>query len=250
MENNFPSSEKTRHEIGVGRNTASPLNVQYRLECIAGLLQGRWLDAGCAEGTYTNALLTHGANEAFGVDLLRDRVAAAAERFPNIDFREAATETLPFPDSFFDGIWLNEVLEHVADERRSLAEFRRVLQPNGVLVILAPNRWFPFEGHSINIGSWVSHAPMPFVPWLPRSVTDRWTTARNYWPSEVRKLVREAGFDLAAPQFIMPVLEVFPWLPQSGVDFFQKHLEHLDDIPIVRRFGVSNLVIAHPCATP
>ena len=42
---------------------------------------------------------------------------------------------------------MNEMFEHVADERWALAEILRVLKPGGILVLISPNRWFPIEGH-------------------------------------------------------------------------------------------------------
>ncbi|HUG01889.1 MAG TPA: methyltransferase domain-containing protein [Longimicrobiales bacterium] len=42
------------------------------------------------------------------------------------------------PDDSFDGIWCSHVLEHVADDRAALAEFRRVLVPGGWAVVGVP----------------------------------------------------------------------------------------------------------------
>ena len=53
---------------------------------------------------------------------------------------------LPFDDQSFDGVMAVGVLEHVrerdGDERASLCELRRVLKPNGILIIThLPNRF-------------------------------------------------------------------------------------------------------------
>lgn len=45
---------------------------------------------------------------------------------------------IPFPDSAFDVIYCSHVLEHVADDRRAMREFRRVLRPDGWAVLLVP----------------------------------------------------------------------------------------------------------------
>lgn len=49
---------------------------------------------------------------------------------------------LPFPDGAFDRVVAAEVLEHVEDDRRVLAELARVLRPGGVLAVTVP-RWLP-----------------------------------------------------------------------------------------------------------
>ena len=103
---------------------------------------------------------------------------------------------------------LNEVMEHVVDEAAVLDELRRVLGPKGVLVVISPNRWFPYECHGVHVGTWRYKKPAPLVPWLPRAISDHMLAARNYWPRELAGLVREAGFDLEQLGFVWPVLEL------------------------------------------
>jgi SAM-dependent methyltransferase len=50
----------------------------------------------------------------------------------------ADVQALPFRDAAFDAIKATELLEHVPDVARALAECRRVLRPGGHLVITAP----------------------------------------------------------------------------------------------------------------
>jgi SAM-dependent methyltransferase len=45
---------------------------------------------------------------------------------------------LEFPDGTFDAILCNHVLEHVPDDRRAMAELRRVLRPGGWAMLLVP----------------------------------------------------------------------------------------------------------------
>lgn len=45
---------------------------------------------------------------------------------------------LPFPDECFDGIWIQAVLEHVAEPSAVVAEIYRVLKPSGVVYAETP----------------------------------------------------------------------------------------------------------------
>ena len=122
----------------LGRNTAKPANVAYRVGRIAPYLSGRWLDFGCAEGGYTSALLDNGAKSVVGVDVEQDRInAAMALQIPNASFLAFGGSRLDFPDGSFDGALVNEVLEHVADEQESLREILSVLKPGGSVLIIA-----------------------------------------------------------------------------------------------------------------
>lgn len=47
-------------------------------------------------------------------------------------------ERIPLPDASFDAVICNHLLEHVADERRALAELRRILRPGGWGILLVP----------------------------------------------------------------------------------------------------------------
>jgi hypothetical protein len=45
---------------------------------------------------------------------------------------------IQYPDDSFDVVYCSHVLEHVGDDRRAMAELRRVLKPDGWAVLLVP----------------------------------------------------------------------------------------------------------------
>jgi len=98
----------------------------------------RVLDAACGEGYGTEMLRAAGALEAIGVDLDAGAVAHARARY-ELDVREADVGALPFDDASFDLVVSFETIEHVADGARVIAEFRRVLRADGLLVVSTPN---------------------------------------------------------------------------------------------------------------
>ncbi len=51
---------------------------------------------------------------------------------------------LPFEDAYFDLVYANFVIEHLDVPETALREWRRVLRPDGALVILTSNRANPF----------------------------------------------------------------------------------------------------------
>jgi len=226
-----------------GKTTATPMNVDYRVGRISKYLSGHWLDFGCADGGYGQEMLSRGLDALSGVDVEPSRIAAARKRnLRNSSYTTFDGHALPFGDSSFDGALMNEVFEHVADERTALAEIFRVLKPGGTFVLISPNRWFPIEGHNVTVGS-KTICPAPLVPWLPERLTHNWTAARNYWPSQLRRHVRDSGFAMLETSFIWPVLEVYPWLPARGIALYQRHFRKLDRLWGVRRFGVSTMVV-------
>jgi 2-polyprenyl-3-methyl-5-hydroxy-6-metoxy-1,4-benzoquinol methylase len=110
---------------------------RYRLA--ARLAEGkRVLDAGCGEGYGTALLSAAGAKSVVGVDVDSETLEGARERY-GLDFQVADVRDLPFPDGSFDLVVCFETIEHVEEPERALAHLRRVLAPDGILVISTPN---------------------------------------------------------------------------------------------------------------
>lgn len=223
--------------------------VDYRLSKVAALVpvHGRWLDCGTCDGEYAARLPDYGAREVIGIDVDPERVARAEERWrgaAEVTFEAAAGEKLPYPDAYFDGVLLNEVLEHVDDQCRTLAEVHRVLAPGGVLALFSPNRWFPFEGHGMVVGRHNIGVPVPLLPWLPRGLGQRVMKARNYWPGELRGLVEQAGLSVRHVGFAFPLFGHYPWLPAGVIRWYRSRLARFEASRVAGRFGVSTLVVA------
>jgi len=95
---------------------------------------------GCGPGALTAELVKRAGPEAVSaVEPSGSFAAAARERLPDVDIRQAAAERLPFGDGAFDVAWMGEVLEHVRDGLGLLGEVARVLVPGGLLVGTTPD---------------------------------------------------------------------------------------------------------------
>lgn len=73
---------------------------------------------------------------------------APCNRQPRVRFVRGDATRLPFADAAFDAVTMFDVIEHVPDDARALAEALRVLRPGGYLLLSTPNeRWrFPYYG--------------------------------------------------------------------------------------------------------
>ena len=100
------------------------------------------LDAACGEG-YGAALLSASASSVVGVDISAEAIDHASQRYakhPNLNFKQADVTHLPFADDSFDRVVSFETLEHLEEQEQLLSEFRRVLRPDGLLVISSPDK--------------------------------------------------------------------------------------------------------------
>lgn len=112
--------------------------VAYRFA--AALAVGRRvLDSGCGEG-YGLPLLARSAASVTGVELADWVVAHARRAYPGHDVLQADVCDLPLPAECIDLVVSLQVIEHLPDVPRFLAEQRRVLAAGGAMVIATPNR--------------------------------------------------------------------------------------------------------------
>ena len=102
----------------------------------------RVLDCACGEG-YGTMLLAGVAADVTGVDIDSAAVHHATSRYgkqTNLRFVQGSCTSLPLADASIDLVISFETIEHIAEQDAMLAEFRRVLVADGVLIISSPNK--------------------------------------------------------------------------------------------------------------
>jgi len=107
------------------------------------------LDIGCGLGSGLFALARH-AGLAIGLDILLSDLLIAKKRFAeagidNVAFVCCSALDLPFREGSLDILNAIDVVEHMPDQARFLAETRRVLRPGGVFFFNSPNRYSLFS---------------------------------------------------------------------------------------------------------
>lgn len=116
-------------------------------------MTGRCLNAGAGEGLYTNFLESVGSiNEIVDVDI-SDNLLKQTEPSALSHRRVVASLTdLPFEDGYFDSCLCSEVLEHIEDDAKAVAELSRVLKPGGLLIVSVPTPPAPFDKAHVREG--------------------------------------------------------------------------------------------------
>jgi ubiquinone/menaquinone biosynthesis C-methylase UbiE len=99
------------------------------------------LDVASGEG-YGTALLASHASFITGVDIAEDAVAHARRKYrlPNLEFRLGSCSKIPLLDGTVDLVVSFETIEHHDEHEQMLVEIRRVLKPNGMVIVSSPDK--------------------------------------------------------------------------------------------------------------
>src|SRR5262249_22172779 len=110
-------------------------------------------DIGCGPGHVARYLNDRGV-DVVGIDLSPRMIECARKLHPNVVFQRADMEALPVPNEAWVGIAAFYSLIHVPRDRvvATLREFRRVLQPRGLLLLA-----FHIGAEVVHLDEWWGH---------------------------------------------------------------------------------------------
>lgn len=103
----------------------------------------RIIELGCGRAEITRLLASEGEGRtitALEVDKIQHGLHQKIDDLPNVAFRMAGAEAIPFPDDSFDVAFMFKSLHHVPLELmdEAMAEIARVLKPGGYAYISEP----------------------------------------------------------------------------------------------------------------
>ncbi len=180
---------------------------------IASQLENPLLEIGCGEGN--NLVRFAETLSCTGVDRFPKKLAFASRELPSCRFATADGASLPFAAGAFASVFVRDLLHHVPDPRKVLAEANRVLRPGGSLWLLEPNGRNP-------------------LIWLQTRIVPAEAGARDFSPDAV------LGFLEGLP-FANPEVALRQPLPlRRAVLHYQKGVPSLGRSPIARRLVASS----------
>jgi len=131
----------------------------------------RILEIGCGTGFVLSALVNaFPESELTGSEIFSAGLAYAARRAPEVDFLQMDARQLPFV-AHFDVVGAFDVLEHIFEDQRVLAQIHQALRPGGGLILTVPQH-----------------------PWLWSRQDESACHVRRYTAVELRRKVIAAGF--------------------------------------------------------
>jgi len=151
------------------------------------------LDLGCGEGHVIEKIINKN-NRVTGVDISIERIRQSRDRLNSnrVNLLNSDAVDLPFKNGKFDLVIASELIEHLPDSRELLANIKRVLKMDGVLILSTP------------------------CSYLSESSAERiyeWQHVFVYSYNKLLRIVEEAGFSikkaygigLKSPKLTIPV---------------------------------------------
>ncbi|MGD9817252.1 MAG: class I SAM-dependent methyltransferase [Desulfomonilaceae bacterium] len=163
------------------------------------------LDVGTGAGFIAFLLADLGKN-VIGIDLSEDMVQIANRNAKdygfNVDFKVGDAENLPFEDESFDAVVNRHVLWTLPNPERAIHEWRRVLRPGGILIIIDGNWNYNYK-NSIYKKLWryfaapivvVTEKRIPRKTKLDQSIKQKLWSSGNSRPITDTEILKKLGF--------------------------------------------------------
>jgi ubiquinone/menaquinone biosynthesis C-methylase UbiE len=213
-----------------------------------GDLRGRRvLEVGCGTGLFAAALSERATAKVWAVDASPEMLAVARAQAPRVAFRQASAEQLPFKPAAFERA-VARLVVHVLDRPRAFAELRRVLRPDGRLVVASfdpdhvrgywLNRFFP----SILT---IDLARFPALETLDRELRDAGFAAVRLIHHHQRATIDRAT---ALERIRGRHISTFDLIDESEIEAGLKRAEA--ELPAEVEYALEWLVVVASCSSP
>ena len=97
------------------------------------------LDAGCGEGQLLSRIAKIRGGELYGADATEVAIETARKKVAGVNFSLQNIDNLNYDDNFFDVVICTEVIEHISNYEKAIAELKRILKTGGLLIMTFPN---------------------------------------------------------------------------------------------------------------
>jgi len=131
---------------------------------VAKVVSGKVADIGFGTG-FGSHLLTHRA-KVIGYEIDENAIKFASDVFPYMTFKYGDIREGIKMESSFDFVIMIDVIEHIRQDKKALENARKMLRPNGKLILSTPNRLSRYRKSNNHIRE---YAPKEFEGILKRT---------------------------------------------------------------------------------
>ncbi|MEK7521434.1 MAG: class I SAM-dependent methyltransferase [Patescibacteria group bacterium] len=170
--------------------------VNFALKLLKKIPLKNCLDVGSASGHMISQIAKkYPKAQFFAVDAYKEAIEYGRKNYPHVTFIYAEAEKLTFKNNQFDLCLCYETIEHTRNPKKALSEMKRVLKPNGTLILAMDSGNLAFR-----------------IIWFfwEKTYAKAWQGAHlhPFHHKDLRKLLLKAGFKIQKQYFTHFGLEV------------------------------------------
>jgi SAM-dependent methyltransferase len=157
---------------------------------------GRVLEIGCGEGNFSRRLKERGAAETWGVEIVESAGARARQALDHVLVGDISKIVDELPESYFDLVVCNDVLEHLYDPYSVLDRLKSRISASGVVVSSIPNiRYYPTFSQLLIRKKW---------EYEESGILD-WTHVRFFTVRSIREMYERLGYEILRHEGVNPM---------------------------------------------
>ncbi|MDR9498515.1 MAG: class I SAM-dependent methyltransferase [Hydrogenovibrio sp.] len=153
---------------------------------------GKYLEIGCGTGYVLEGVKTTFKNtDALGSEIFLSGLEQAKQRLVGVNLMQMDARAIPYQNEF-DVMGAFDVLEHIKEDEKVIAEVYRALKPGGIFI-----------------------ATVPQHDWLWSKMDDYACHERRYKPNELQEKMKAAGFEIVKTTSFVSLLVPLMYLARS-----------------------------------
>ena len=174
----------------------------------------RILDVGCGAGNFGALVKSHTGGEVWGIEISAQEGAEARTKLDKLIVGDIEKDGLGLPQSYFDCIVFNDVLEHLYNPWVVLKSWKSFLRDGGNIVASIPNvRYFPHISHLLRNKRW---------DYEDDGILDR-THLRFFTERTIRDMFHDCGYEIITLEGIHAVrfswkMNLLNWVFRKSLD--------------------------------
>lgn len=184
------------------------------------------LEIGCGQGTFAKQIKAYNNAEIWGIEYMPDEAKIAEPVLDKIFVGPCEDYIDGLPDTYFDAIYFNDVLEHLAYPDDVLAALKVKLKPGGLVISSIPNmRNFRVLKMLVVKGDW---------DYADHGIMDK-THLRWFTKKSIHKMYTSLGYEVVSNVGINPSKSIKPLLYNIPLLFTAMDMKYTQFATVARK---------------
>ena len=159
----------------------------------------KMLDVGCGEGGFSETVKSISGAEVWGIEMTSDAAGIAATKLNKVILGSYENQFESLPKEYFDCVFFNDVLEHMADPYSVLEKTKTLLTKDGKIFCSIPNVRFIRNLYEILIKKdW---------EYKDQGILDR-THLRFFTQKSIQRMFNELNFEIITIEGVNPTRSI------------------------------------------